>query len=43
LRSWREPQRWMLAKISDTVIALAFVGVVWFVFTWNLLHWSLKY
>jgi CubicO group peptidase (beta-lactamase class C family) len=43
LLSWREPQRWMLARISDTVIALAFVGVVWFVFTWNLLHWSLKY
>jgi hypothetical protein len=41
--SWREPQRWMFARICDTVIALAFVGVVWFVFTWNLLHWSLRY
>jgi CubicO group peptidase (beta-lactamase class C family) len=43
LRSWKAPQRWIIARICDTAIALAFVGVVWFVFTWNLLHWSLKY
>jgi hypothetical protein len=43
LRSWQQPQRWMLARVCDTVIALAFIGVVWFVFTWNLLAWSLKY
>jgi hypothetical protein len=43
LGSWREPQRWMLARICDSVIALACVGVVWFIFTWNLLPWSLKY
>jgi CubicO group peptidase (beta-lactamase class C family) len=42
-RSWKEPQRWMLARICDTLVALAFVGVVWFIFTWNLLHWSLRY
>ena len=43
VRSWKDSQRWMLARICDTVIALSFVGVVWFVFTWNLLTWSLKY
>ncbi len=43
VRSWKDSQRWMLARICDTVIALSFVGVVWFVFTWNLLSWSLKY
>lgn len=43
LRSWQQTQRWMLARISDTVIALAFIGVTWFVFTWNLLAWSLRY
>jgi CubicO group peptidase (beta-lactamase class C family) len=43
LQSWRAPQRWLAARIGDTLIALACLGVVWFVFTWNLLHWSLKY
>jgi CubicO group peptidase (beta-lactamase class C family) len=41
--SWRDPQRWMLARVCDAVTALACVGVVWFIFTWNLLHWSLQY
>ena len=27
----------------DVVVALACIGVAWFVFTWNMLHWSLKY
>lgn len=43
VQSWRAAQRWWMARVADTVIALAFVGVLWFVFTWNLLHWSLKY
>jgi len=42
-RSWREPGVWLWSRIGDTLIALAFVGVVWFVFTWNMLHLSLKY
>jgi CubicO group peptidase (beta-lactamase class C family) len=36
-RSWREPQRWIFARIADSMIAIAFIGVTWFVFTWNLL------
>jgi len=43
LRSWKEPSRWVWSRIGDTLIAVAFVGMVWFTFTWNLLHWSLKY
>jgi len=43
VRTWRVPERWWAHRVGDTLIAVAFVGVVWFVFTWNLLHWSLKY
>jgi hypothetical protein len=43
LRSWKEPQRWLWSRIGDTLIALACLGVVWFVFTWNMLHWNLRY
>jgi CubicO group peptidase (beta-lactamase class C family) len=42
-RSWQEPARWLRSRIGDTLIALACLGVIWFVFTWNMLHWSLKY
>lgn len=43
VRSWRRPQTWLWTRIWDTLVALACIGVVWFVYTWNLLHWSLKY
>ena len=43
LRSWREPERWWLSKVADTVIAAACVAFVWFVYVWNMLHWSLRY
>jgi CubicO group peptidase (beta-lactamase class C family) len=42
-RSWQDSQRWLWGRIFDTVIALGCVGAIWFVFTWNMLHWSLKY
>jgi hypothetical protein len=42
-RSWKEPGRWVWSRVGETLIALAFVGMVWFTFTWNLLHWSLTY
>ncbi len=42
-QSWRSPQRWWGARVGDTLIALACLGAIWFVFTWNMLHWSLKY
>jgi hypothetical protein len=43
LLSWREPERWWLSKLADTVIAAACVGFIWFVYVWNMLHWSLRY
>ena len=43
LRSWQDPARWLWSRIGDTLIALACVGVVCFIFTWHLLHWSLMY
>ena len=41
--SWQDPARWLWTRIADTLIALSCVGVVCFVFTWHLLHWSLMY
>ncbi len=43
LRSWKDSQRWLWTRIADTLIALSCIGVIWFVWTWNMLHWSLKY
>ena len=43
VRSWSRPQEWLWSKLGNGLIALACVAFVWFVFTWNLLHWSLKY
>jgi CubicO group peptidase (beta-lactamase class C family) len=43
LLSWREQGRWLWNRLGDTLIALACVEFVWFVFIWNLLHWSLRY
>ena len=43
LRVWKHKDRWLWSRIGETLIALACVGAVWFIFTWNLLHWSLKY
>lgn len=43
LRSWRDQGRWLWSKLGDSLIALACIAFVWFVFTWNMLHWSLRY
>ena len=42
IRSWRS-QQWWATRVGNILIALACVGAVWFIFTWNMLHWSLKY
>jgi hypothetical protein len=41
--SWQEAERWRWARIGDTLIALACVGTIWFIFTWNMLELSLRY
>lgn len=43
VRAWKEPQGWSWAKIGETLIALACLLFVFFVFNWNMLHWSLRY
>jgi hypothetical protein len=43
LRSFAERGRWLGSRISDGLVAFACLGFIWFVFAWNMLHWSLKY
>lgn len=43
VRSWQESGRWLWSKVGDTLIGLACLGFVWFVYAWNMLHWSLRY
>ena len=43
LRSWKDPASWLWTRIWDTLVALACLGAVCFIFTWHMLHWSLKY
>jgi hypothetical protein len=43
LRTWGNRQRWFWSKVGETMIALACVGLTWFVFNWHLLALSLKY
>ncbi len=43
VRSCRSPQRWWAARFGDALVALACLGVIWFAFMWNMLHWNLKY
>jgi len=43
LRAWMDEKRWWFSRIADSAIALACLGFVWFIFKWNMLHWSLNY
>jgi len=43
VRSWKQPERWLWARLGDMLIALACLGITWFVFTWSMLHWTLRY
>jgi len=42
-RSWSDRGRWIWAKLSDAVIALACIGFIWFVLAWNLLNFNLNF
>jgi CubicO group peptidase (beta-lactamase class C family) len=41
--AWGNPNRWVWSKVGETLIALACLGLTWFVFQWHMLAWSLKY
>ena len=43
VRAWKDQGQWIGSKVVEIVICVALFGFVWFVFTWNLLHLSLKY
>jgi lipoprotein signal peptidase len=43
IRVWKQPDRWLWSRISETLIAAACLGAIYFMFTWNMLHWSLRY
>jgi CubicO group peptidase (beta-lactamase class C family) len=42
-RSWAEKGRGPWSRLGDTLIALACMGFLWFVLTWNVLAWNLMY
>jgi hypothetical protein len=42
-RVWGQKDRWLWSRISEAGIAVACLGAVWFIFMWDMLHWSLKY
>jgi hypothetical protein len=43
LRSWRDPNQWIWAKVWNLLVLLACVGFTWFVLYWNLLDFSKNY
>jgi CubicO group peptidase (beta-lactamase class C family) len=43
VKSWQDRARWIWSRIGDTLVALACIGTVCFVFTCHMLHWSLRY
>jgi CubicO group peptidase (beta-lactamase class C family) len=43
VKAWRDRARWIWSRVGDTLIALACIGTVCFIFTCHMLHWSLRY
>jgi CubicO group peptidase (beta-lactamase class C family) len=42
-RSWNASGRWIWTKLHDLALAVACVGLVWFLFTWNLMNFRLRF
>lgn len=43
LHSWKTPGRWVWAKLHDLALALACVGLVWFLLAWKLMNFNLNF
>jgi CubicO group peptidase (beta-lactamase class C family) len=43
MRSLRSPDRWIWTKLSDVLLAIGCIGLVWFAFTWNLMNFNVHY
>lgn len=42
-RSWSDRGRWIWAKFADAFVALACLGLAWFMLAWDLLNFNLNY
>jgi CubicO group peptidase (beta-lactamase class C family) len=42
-RSWSDRERWIWAKLADTFVALACLGLAWFMLAWDLLNFNLNF
>jgi CubicO group peptidase (beta-lactamase class C family) len=43
VQAWGNSSRWFWSKLGETLIALACLGLTWFMFQWHMLALSLKY
>lgn len=43
VRAWKDQRRWWGSKLVEIAVCFALLGFVWFVYTWNMLHLSLRY
>jgi len=43
LRSWRTANKWIWAKLHDFALALACVGLVWFLISWKLMNFNVHF
>jgi len=43
MRSLRSPGRWIWTKLTDVLLAIGCIGLVWFAFTWNLMNFNVHY
>jgi CubicO group peptidase (beta-lactamase class C family) len=43
VKAWGSPSRWFWGKVGETLIALACLGLTWFVLQWHMLALSLNY
>jgi hypothetical protein len=42
-RSWRTSGMWIWAKLHDLALAVACVGLVWFLITWKLMNFNVHF
>jgi len=43
LKSWRTANKWFWAKLHDVALALACVGLVWFLLNWKLMNFNINF
>lgn len=43
IKSWRTANKWIWAKLHDVVLALACLGLVWFLLAWKLMNFNTNF